>query len=171
MLDDIGFGQAGRFGGLIPTPNIDKLAARGVTYNNFHTTGISSPTRAALLTGRNHHQVGFGTISELSTGFPGYNSVWPKSVASIAEVLKDNGYSTSAFGKWHNTPDWETSPAGPFQQWPTGLGFQHFYGFQGGKPVNGNLNFSTIQRQLNQTKNQKMVISSTKIWSIMQLSG
>nr|WP_274616234.1 sulfatase-like hydrolase/transferase [Vibrio parahaemolyticus] len=79
------------------------------------------------------HQVGFGTISELSTGFPGYNSVWPKSVASIAEVLKDNGYSTSAFGKWHNTPDWETSPAGPFQQWPTGLGFQHFYGFQGGE--------------------------------------
>ncbi|MFG6136394.1 sulfatase-like hydrolase/transferase, partial [Vibrio parahaemolyticus] len=78
------------------------LAARGVTYNNFHTTGISSPTRAALLTGRNHHQVGFGTISELSTGFPGYNSIWPKSVASIAEVLKDNGYSTSAFGKWHN---------------------------------------------------------------------
>ncbi|EIV1733529.1 arylsulfatase [Vibrio parahaemolyticus] len=133
MLDDLGFGQAGRFGGLIPTPNIDKLAARGVTYNNFHTTGISSPTRAALLTGRNHHQVGFGTISELSTGFPGYNSVWPKSVASIAEVLKDNGYSTSAFGKWHNTPDWETSPAGPFQQWPTGLGFQHFYGFQGGE--------------------------------------
>lgn len=155
MLDDIGFGQAGRFGGLIPTPNIDKLAARGVTYNNFHTTGISSPTRAALLTGRNHHQVGFGTISELSTGFPGYNSVWPKSVASIAEVLKDNGYSTSAFGKWHNTPDWETSPAGPFQQWPTGLGFQHFYGFQGGKPVNGNLNFSTIQRQLNQTKTKR----------------
>ncbi|MDF5286064.1 sulfatase-like hydrolase/transferase, partial [Vibrio parahaemolyticus] len=100
---------------------------------NFHTTGISSPTRAALLSGRNHHQVGFGTISELSTGFPGYNSVWPKSVASIAEVLKDNGYSTSAFGKWHNTPDWETSPAGPFQQWPTGLGFQHFYGFQGGE--------------------------------------
>lgn len=133
MLDDLGFGQAGRFGGLIPTPNIDKLASRGVTYNNFHTVGISSPTRAALLTGRNHHQVGFGTIAELSTGFPGYNSVWPKSVASIAEVLKDNGYSTSAFGKWHNTPDWETSPAGPFQQWPTGLGFQHFYGFQGGE--------------------------------------
>ncbi|MBO2656070.1 arylsulfatase [Shewanella algae] len=133
LLDDLGFGQAGRFGGLIPTPNMDKLAARGVTYNNFHTTGISSPTRAALLTGRNHHQVGFGTISELSTGFPGYNSIWPKSVASIAEVLKQNGYSTSAFGKWHNTPDWETSPSGPFHQWPTGLGFQHFYGFQGGE--------------------------------------
>ncbi|NIY92130.1 arylsulfatase [Vibrio diazotrophicus] len=133
LLDDLGFGQAGTFGGLVPTPNIDKLASRGVTYNNFHTTGISSPTRAALLTGRNHHQVGFGTISELSTGFPGYNSIWPKSVASIAEVLKDNGYSTSAFGKWHNTPDWETSSAGPFEQWPTGLGFQHFYGFQGGE--------------------------------------
>lgn len=133
MLDDLGFGQAGRFGGLIPTPNMDKLASRGVTYNNFHTTGISSPTRAALLTGRNHHQVGFGTITELSTGFPAYSTIWPKSVASIAEVLKDNGYSTSAYGKWHNTPDWETSPAGPFEQWPTGLGFQHFYGFHGGE--------------------------------------
>ncbi len=121
MLDDLGFGQAGRFGGLIPTPNMDKLASRGVTYNNFHTTGISSPTRAALLTGRNHHQVGFGTITELSTGFPAYSTIWPKSVASVAAVLKDNGYSTSAYGKWHNTPDWETSPAGPFDQWPQPL--------------------------------------------------
>lgn len=133
MLDDVGFGQASTFGGLVPTPNIDKLAQRGVTYNNFHTTGISSPTRAALLTGRNHHQVGFGTITELSTGYPGYDTIWPQSTASIAEILKDNGYSTSMFGKWHNTPDWETSPAGPFERWPTGLGFERFYGFMGGE--------------------------------------
>jgi len=133
LLDDVGFGQAEVTGGPIPTPAMDKLAATGLTYTRFHTTGICSPTRAALLTGRNHHQTGFGTISELSTGYPGYNSVWGKDVASIAEVLKQNGYSTAAWGKWHNTPDWETNPIGPFKQWPTGLGFEYFYGFQGGE--------------------------------------
>ncbi|MEH0158435.1 arylsulfatase [Limibacter armeniacum] len=133
LLDDVGFGQAGIMGGPIPTPAMDQLAKEGLTYTRFHTTGICSPTRAALLTGRNHHQTGFGTISELSTGYPGYNSIWGKDVGTIAEVLKQNGYSTSAFGKWHNTPDWETSPIGPFEQWPTGLGFEYFYGFQGGE--------------------------------------
>ena len=102
-------------------------------YNPFHTTAICSPTRAALLTGRNHHQVANGTITEFSTGYPGYHSVWPKSTISVAEILKDNGYNTAAFGKWHNTPDWETSPIGPFEHWPTGLGFEYFYGFQGGE--------------------------------------
>ncbi|WP_348797333.1 arylsulfatase [Flavobacterium adhaerens] len=133
LLDDTGFGQAGIMGGPIPTPNMNQLAADGLTYTRFHTTGICSPTRAALLTGRNHHQVGFGTISELSTGYPGYNSIWGKDVGTIAEVLKQNGYSTAAWGKWHNTPDWETNPIGPFTQWPTGLGFEYFYGFQGGE--------------------------------------
>lgn len=133
LLDDVGFGQPGAFGGPIPTPAMDKLAANGLSYNCFHTTGISSPTRAALLTGRNHHQAGFGTISELSTGYPGYNSIWGKDLASVAEVLKDNGYSTAAWGKWHNTPDWETSPIGPFDRWPTGKGFEYFYGFLGGE--------------------------------------
>lgn len=133
LLDDVGFGQAGIMGGPIPTPTMDKLAADGITYTRFHTTGICSPTRAALLTGRNHHQVGFGTISELSTGYPGYNSIWGKDVGTVAEVLKQNGYSTAAWGKWHNTPDWETNPIGPFNQWPTGLGFEYFYGFQGGE--------------------------------------
>lgn len=132
LLDDLGFGQAGTFGGSVPTPEMDHLADDGIIYNRFHTTGISSPTRAALLTGRNGHQVGMGTITELSTGYPGYNTLWPKETASIAEILKDNGYSTAAFGKWHNTPDWETSPIGPFEHWPTGLGFEYFYGFFGG---------------------------------------
>ncbi len=133
MLDDVGFGQAGTFGGLVPTPNIDKLAATGLRYNRFHTTAICSPTRAALLTGRNHHQSGNGTITELSTGFPGYNSMWPASVAALPEILKDNGYNTAAWGKWHNTPDFETSLTGPFDRWPTGIGFETFYGFLGGE--------------------------------------
>jgi arylsulfatase len=133
LLDDLGFGQPGTFGGPIPTPNLDRLAGEGLRYNRFHTTAICSPTRAALLTGRNHHQVANGTITELSTGFPGYNSVWPQATASIAKVLTGNGYSTAAWGKWHNTPDWETSPIGPFQHWPTGLGFEYWYGFHGGE--------------------------------------
>ncbi|MGI3129860.1 arylsulfatase [Halopseudomonas pachastrellae] len=133
LLDDLGFGQPGTFGGPVPTPSMDELANQGLRYTRFHTTGICSPTRAALLTGRNHHQVGFGTITELSTGYPGYNSLWPRETASVAEILKDHGYSTAAFGKWHNTPDWETSPVGPFEHWPTSLGFEYWYGFQGGE--------------------------------------
>jgi arylsulfatase len=133
LIDDLGFGHPSTFGGPIPTPALDRLASEGVKYNRFHTTAICSPTRIALLTGRNHHQCATGTITELSTGFPGYHSIWPRSCASIAEVLKDNGYSTAAWGKWHNTPDWETSPIGPFHNWPTGLGFEYWYGFQGGE--------------------------------------
>ncbi|MCU4155282.1 arylsulfatase [Carboxylicivirga sp. A043] len=133
LLDDVGFGQPGTTGGPIPTPTMDKLADEGLTYTRFHTTGICSPTRAALLTGRNHHQTGFGTISELSTGYPGYHSVWGADAACMAEVLRQNGYNTAAWGKWHNTPDWETSPIGPFNRWPTGFGFEYFYGFQGGE--------------------------------------
>src|SRR5262245_59508050 len=133
LLDDLGFGQPGTFGGPVPTPNLDKLASEGLRYNRFHTTGVCSPTRAALLTGRNQHDVGAGFLSEGATGYPGYNSQWPRSAASIARVLRDNGYSTAAWGKWHNTPDWETSPVGPFQRWPTGLGFEYWYGFHGGE--------------------------------------
>jgi arylsulfatase len=133
LLDDVGFGHAGTFGGPIPTPNIDKLAAQGLRYNRFHTVGVCSPTRAALLTGRNHHTVGFGTITELSTGFPGYHSIFPRNAATVAKILRDNGYSTAMFGKNHNTPDWETNPIGPFDHWPTGWGFETFYGFHGGE--------------------------------------
>jgi arylsulfatase len=133
LLDDVGFGHPSTFGGSIPTPQLDKLASQGLRYTRFHTIGICSPTRIALLTGRNHHQVATGTITELSTGFPGYNGVWPREAASVARVLKENGYSTGVWGKWHNTPDWETSPIGPFHRWPSGLGFEYFYGFQGGE--------------------------------------
>jgi arylsulfatase len=129
LLDDVGFGASSAFGGAIQTPALDQLASQGLRYNNFHVNAMCSPTRAALLSGRNNHQVGFGPITEGAAGYPGYNSVWPKSAASIAEVLKDNGYSTAAFGKWHNTPVWEVSPVGPFDRWPTYQGFEYFYGF------------------------------------------
>lgn len=133
LIDDMGFGASSTFGGVIPTPNLDRLAERGLRYNTFHTTALSSPTRAALLTGRNHHQSGNATITEGSTGFPGYNSLWEQDIVAIPEVLRGNGYGTAAFGKWHNTSDWESSPAGPFDRWPTGKGFETFYGFIGGE--------------------------------------
>ncbi len=132
MTDDVGFGAPSTFGGVIPTPTMDRIAANGLRYTNFHTTSLCSPTRAALLTGRNHHSVGFGVISELATGFPGYNSVMGPESATIARILKDNGYRTSWYGKNHNTPAFETSQAGPFDQWPTGMGFDYFYGFNAG---------------------------------------
>jgi arylsulfatase len=132
LLDDVGFGQGSTFGGPVETPNLTRLAARGLRYNQFHTTALCSPTRAALLTGRNHHSVGTGVVVELASGYPGYTTILPKSAATVAEVLRQNGYNTAAFGKWHNTPDYETSTAGPFDRWPTGLGFEYFYGFLGG---------------------------------------
>ncbi|WP_299625191.1 arylsulfatase [Pelagibius sp.] len=132
LLDDVGFAQFGTFGGLIPSPALDRLAAEGLSYNRFHTTAICSPTRAAMLTGRNAHVSGNGAVTEMSSGFPGYNCAWPKSVACIAEILRQNGYGTCAIGKWHNTPNWESGPDGPFDRWPTGLGFEYFYGFVGG---------------------------------------
>ncbi len=133
LLDDVGFGQAGTFGGDIQTPTLSELAAQGITYNSFHTTAICSPTRAALLTGRNHHRVGSGTIAERAVDWDGYVGVIPKTSATLAEVLKNYGYSTAAFGKWHNTPATETTAMGPFDRWPTGYGFEHFYGFLAGE--------------------------------------
>jgi arylsulfatase len=129
LTDDVGFGAASTFGGPVPTPNLDRLAARGLLYNRFHTTAMCSPTRAALLTGRNHHAVNNGIVANLSTGFPGYDNLLPRSAATIAEVLRQNGYNTAMFGKHHNTPEPHVSPAGPFDLWPTGLGFEYFYGF------------------------------------------
>lgn len=133
LLDDVGFGAASGFGGPIATPVFDRLGAEGLRYNRFHTTAVCSPTRAALLTGRNQHRVQFGNVSGQEKPVDGYNGIWPKSAASVARVLKDNGYSTAAFGKWHNTPNWEASPVGPFDRWPTGLGFEYFYGFMAGE--------------------------------------
>lgn len=133
MLDDVGFGAPGTFGGPIPTPALDKIAKAGVRYNQFHTTALCSPSRAALLTGRNHHSAHMGAISEIAYGFPGYDGVIPRTTATVAEILRQNGYSTGMFGKAHVTPMWETSPAGPYDRWPTGLGFERFYGFLGGE--------------------------------------
>lgn len=132
ITDDAGFGVPSTFGGVIPTPTMDRLAAEGLRFTNIHSTALCSPTRAALITGRNHHSVGFGVISEQSTGFPGYNSIIPEDKATIGRVLLDNGYATSWFGKDHNTPAFAASQVGPFDQWPTGLGFEYFYGFVGG---------------------------------------
>ena len=133
LLDDVGFGMCSTFGGPVPTPYLDRLAKNGLTYNRFHTTALCSPTRAALLTGRNHHSCGTGVIIEMGTGFPGYTGIIPQSTSVAAQTLRDNGYATAMFGKAHNTPEPEISPAGPFHNWPTGQGFEYFYGFNQGE--------------------------------------
>src|SRR5262245_11483019 len=132
MTDDAGYGVPSTFGGIIPTPALDRVASNGLRYTCMHSTALCSPTRAALITGRNHHSVGFGVISEQAPGYPGYNSVITKDKATIGKILKDNGYHTSWFGKNHNTPTYLCSDAGPFDQWPIGMGFEYFYGFMGG---------------------------------------
>jgi arylsulfatase len=132
MTDDVGFAAPSTFGGVIPTPALDRIANEGLRYTNFHSTALCSPTRAALITGRNHHSVGFGVVSEAATGYPGYDSVIRGDSATIGRILLENGYRTSWFGKDHNTPTWTASQAGPFDQWPTGMGFEYFYGFVGG---------------------------------------
>ncbi|NJK37277.1 MAG: arylsulfatase [Oscillatoriales cyanobacterium RM1_1_9] len=133
LIDDAGFGASSTFGGSIATPVLDRLAENGLRYNRFHTTALCSPTRAALLTGRNHHSVASGTIQELATGYPGYSGLIPQSTATIGQILRENGYSTACFGKNHNVPDNLTSSVGPFDRWPNGLGFDYFYGFIGGE--------------------------------------
>jgi arylsulfatase A-like enzyme len=133
LIDDVGFAASSVFGGVINTPAAERLAAKGLRFNRFHTTALCSPTRQALLTGRNHHSVNMAGICEIATSAPGYNSIRPKNKAPLAEILKLNGYSTSQFGKCHEVPVWETSPMGPFGQWPTGSGFEYFYGFIGGE--------------------------------------
>src|SRR5512132_4379107 len=134
LIDDAGFGSSSAFGGPCQTPTAERLAADGLKFNRFHTTALCSPTRAALLSGRNHHTVGMGGVTELATSAPGYNSIRPNTCAPLAETLKLNGYSTAQFGKCHEVPVWETSPLGPFDAWPSGGGgFEHFYGFIGGE--------------------------------------
>jgi arylsulfatase len=132
LIDDAGFGQFSTFGGGTPSPTMDKLAAEGLRFNRFHTTALCSPTRAALLTGRNHHSVSSGVIGEIATGYDGYTGVIPRSAGTVAEALRQNGYMTAWIGKNHNTPPWESSAAGPFDRWPNGLGFDYFYGFNTG---------------------------------------
>ena len=132
LLDDVGFGQFSTFGGGVPSPTMDRIAAEGLRFNSFHTTALCSPTRAALITGRNHHSVASGVIGELATGYDGYTSVIPRSAGTVGEVLRQNGYMTAWIGKNHNTPAWEASAAGPFDHWANGLGFDYFYGFNAG---------------------------------------
>jgi len=132
LIDDAGFGQFRTFGGLVPSPTMDRLAAEGLRYNRFHTTALCSPTRAALITGRNHHSAASGVIGEAATGYDGYTTILPRSAGTIGEVLRQNGYMTAWIGKNHNTPTWEASAAGPFDRWANGLGFDYFYGFNGG---------------------------------------
>jgi len=132
ITDDSGFGVPSTFGGVIPTPTMDRIAKNGLRYNNIHSTALCSPTRAALITGRNHHSAGFGVISEQSTGYPGYNSIIAEDKATIGRMLRDNGYATSWFGKDHNVPAFAASQVGPFDKWPAGMGFEYFYGFIGG---------------------------------------
>lgn len=133
LLDDVGYGWPSAYGGLVRMPTAERLARGGLTYCQFHTTGLCAPTRAALLTGRNHHSVSTGVVQEMATGYPGYCGIIPKSCATIAQILSANGYATGWWGKNHNVPDYQTSPAGPFSNWPTGLGFDYFYGFVGGE--------------------------------------
>ena len=144
MTDDCGFGSPSTFGGVIPTPALDRIAANGLRYTQFHSCALCSPTRAALITGRNHHVAGFGVVGEAMTGYPGYDSVIRKECGTLGEILKGNGYATAWFGKDHNTPSYAASQAGPFDQWPTGMGFEYFYGFVGG---------DTSQWQPNLTRN------------------
>ena len=132
LIDDAGFGNPSTFGGPIQTPNYTRIAEGGVRYNRFHVTALCSPTRAALLTGRNSHAVGFGSVGEFAGGFPGYSATLPRDCAPLPRILRENGYSTAAFGKWHLTPDGQQGPAGPFDRWPNGWGFDYFYGFLGG---------------------------------------
>jgi arylsulfatase len=135
MLDDVGFGQAATYGGPIRTPTLSRIADTGISYNHFHTTALCSPTRAALLTGRNHHHVGNGVITEMAADWDGYVGTIPQTTATVARVLTEYGYNTAAFGKWHNTPATETTSMGPFTHWPTGsgIGFGYFYGFLAGE--------------------------------------
>jgi arylsulfatase A-like enzyme len=132
MTDDQGFGAPSTFGGVIPTPTMDRIARDGLRFTNFHSTSLCSPTRAAIITGRNHHSAGFGVVAEIATGFPGYDSIIPIEKGTVGTILRDNGYATSWFGKDHNTPAFQSSQAGPFNQWPNGMGFDYFYGFVGG---------------------------------------
>ena len=133
VLDDVGYGQLSCFGGLVETPVIDSLAANGLRYTNMHTTALCSPSRGCILTGRNHHSIGLASITETSTGYPGYNGILPFDRGMISEMLVQKGYNTFCVGKWHLTPPEHMTPAGPYDRWPLGRGFERYYGFMGGE--------------------------------------
>ena len=163
LIDDVGFGASSAFGGPCNTPVAERLAANGLKLNRFHTTALCSPTRQAMLTGRNHHSVGTGAITEMATSAPGNSSVRPKEKAPIAETLKLNGYSTAQFGKCHEVPVWQVS-AGPFHQWPTGSGFEYFYGFVGGEANQYYRVFTRAPRRSSCPSHPRTATRSPRIW-------
>ena len=164
LIDDVGFGASSAFGGPCQTPNFEKLASGGLKYTRLHTTALCSPTRQALLTGRNHHSVGMGNITETATAAPGYTSVLPNTKAPLALTLKLNGYSTAQFGKCHEVPVWQTSPAGPFTAWPTGGGgFEYFYGFIGGRTTSGIRRCMRAPPRSSRRRLRRRVITSPRI--------
>jgi hypothetical protein len=163
LLDDVGFASSSAFGGSIYTPTAERLAGNGLKFNRFHTTALCSPTRQAMLTGRNHHSVNMGGICEIATSAPGYTSVLPKNKAPLAMTLKLNGYATAQFGKCHEVPVWETSPMGPFDQWPTGGGgFEYFYGFVAAKPTSSIPRSMRARRRLSQGRPLRRAIISPR---------
>ena len=172
LVDDAGFGSSSAFGGPCHTPTFEKLAAGGLKYTRFHTTALCSPTRAALLSGRNHHSVGMGAITEFATSAQGQNSMKPNTCAALAETLKLNGYSTAQFGKCHEVPVWESSAVGPFDHWPTGGGgFQYFYGFIGGETHQYYPNLFEGTTGSSRGRRPNRATRSTKIWPTMPSAG
>src|SRR5215212_10353796 len=161
LIDDAGFASSSVFGGPVNTPTAERLAGNGLKYTRFHTTALCSPTRQALLTGRNHHSVNMGGICEIATSAPGQSSVLPKDKAPLAQTLKLNGYATAQFGKCHEVPVWQTSPMGPFDQWPSGGGgFEYFYGFLGGRPTSGTRRSTRERPRSSRTRRRKRAITS-----------
>ena len=171
LIDDAGPALPATFGGEVQTPTMDRIVKEGIAYNRFHTTAMCSPTRASLLTGRNHHRVGNGQIAELANDWDGYSGHIPKSSALAAEVLKDYGYATAAWGKWHNTPAEETTPTGPFENWPTGLGFEYFYGFLAGEASQYEPNLVRNTTYVHPPKTPRKATTSAKIWRTMRSAG
>ena len=171
LIDDAGPALPSTFGGEVNTPTMDRIVKEGIAYNRFHTTAMCSPTRAALLTGRNHHRVGNGQIAELANDWDGYSGRIPRSSALVAEVLKDYGYATGAWGKWHNTPAEETTAAGPFENWPTGLGFEYFYGFLAAKPRNMSQTWSATRHTSCRQRPWRKATISAKISPTTRSAG
>lgn len=164
LVDDMGFGASSAFGGPCEMPTAERLGDEGVRFTRFHTTALCSPTRQALLTGRNHHSVNMGSIAETATSMPGYTGVLPNDCVTIGQILRANGYSTAAYGKWHQTPPWETSPSGPFDRWPTSEGFDEFYGFIGGDTHQYTPALVHGTTQIEPPKHRRRAITSPRTW-------
>jgi Sulfatase len=171
LIDDAGPALPATFGGKVQTPTMDRIVKEGIAYNRFHTTAMCSPTRASLLTGRNHHRVGNGQIAEMANDWDGYSGKIPRSSALAPEVLKDYGYATAAWGKWHNTPAEETTSAGPFENWPTSLGFEYFYGFLAGEASQTSRTLCATRPTSSSRRRWRKATTSAKTWRTTRLDG